>query len=90
MDLLLMERQAHLRALEDASSDEDIKAHLLIAKWLRGLVEFSLPELLEKAQYTLEGADKPSDTDYSEFTFEVIRTGCHVRCHSTHRRCRMF
>ena len=66
MDLLLMERQAHLRALEDASSDEDIKAHLLIAKWLRGLVEFSLPELLEKAQFTLEGADKKSDTDYPD------------------------
>ena len=66
MDLLLMERQAHLRALEDASSDEDIKAHLLIAKWLRGLVEFSLPELLEKAQFTLEGADKKSDTDYQD------------------------
>jgi len=66
MDLLLMERQAHLRALEDASSDEDIKAHLLIAKWLRGLVEVYLPELLEKAQYTLEGPKEGQNTDHED------------------------
>ena len=67
MDLLLMERQAHLRALEDASSDEDMRAHLLIAKWLRALVEDTLPELLEQAQSALESNGKDStDTDYQD------------------------
>ncbi len=62
-----MERQAHLRALEDASSDEDMRSHLLIAKWLRALVENTLPELLEQAQSSIDSNGKDSsDTDYSD------------------------
>ena len=61
-----MERQAHLRALEDSSSNEDIQAHLLIAKWIRRLVEVTLPEILEISQNTLDANGKDPDQGYAD------------------------
>ena len=61
-----MERQEHLRALEDASSDEEMRAHLQIAKWLRAFVEDTIPALLEQGAHILDSNGK--DPDAEEYT----------------------
>ena len=85
-----MERQAHLRALEDASSDKDIQAHLLIAKWIRGFVEVHLPDLLESARHMLESDGKPQDTDYPDGGSEYMLRSTNVDIDETEDKNTLF
>ncbi len=69
-----MEREHHLRALEDSSNAEEMNHHLTIARWLRDFLEVTKEGIIDAANAPAEEPEREdSGSDYIMGSDEIDR-----------------